>query len=208
MWWFIRRLFMLWLILAAICAAVIVIARREPVPDTLQAFGFDMCAGKPCLRGVTVGMSQDQMLNKLRDVTPYSTMENAWVVLFNPVGGAPHKYYLYFSSIRSLESIALWQITELKIPLGWLVARYGSPRCIEVSSNMGEIEVWLRYPKFSAAIVFPDGASFSPAAFITSFVVQNSPLRCSGQENPLATWRGLKTLEWYVDRAAGGKSSD
>jgi hypothetical protein len=49
--WLLRRVLALWLILAVMFAATLLIARLNRTPNTLQALGFDLCDGEPCFWG-------------------------------------------------------------------------------------------------------------------------------------------------------------
>src|SRR5579871_3583374 len=56
MMWLIRRLLIIWLTLAVICAGVLLAGRRNAGSPVLRTLGFDVCEGKPCYKGIKPGM--------------------------------------------------------------------------------------------------------------------------------------------------------
>jgi hypothetical protein len=56
MWWFIRRVVTISIILVLSCTGVMVIARLNREPGRLEALGFGVCDGEPCFRGIRPGM--------------------------------------------------------------------------------------------------------------------------------------------------------
>ncbi len=220
MLWFMRRLWIVFLILVPTCAVVVVIARREPVPDSLQSFGFDDCRGQPCLRGVSVGMSRDQMLTRFPDATPSSVLENLWIVPFdrvkfgiNPVGATPWKYSLWLSSSQILERIDLYYTYEMKMPIGSFLAQYGNPCRVSLEDTKNDLIVRFHYPYFAAqtilwhdAFLTVDDARepFSPTTPISAIEIRDGSLYCSGRyEYPTSMWRGFRLDRYYVDYRNG-----
>jgi hypothetical protein len=192
MLWFIRRLCVLWLILAAICAVVIGIARREPVPDPLQAFGFDWCAGEPCLRGVTLGMSQDEALSKLPHATDYKTL---WGYSFY---GGPDKYFVAVTSEEPVGYITSY-VSSSSVHVGSFVARYGSPCLVETMLFQGGGQIVLQYGKLHVSFYLQYGDPFFEAAPESVSVGELSP-SCNGDQGG-TPWRGFESIDLLMRQA-------
>jgi hypothetical protein len=54
--WLVRRVMVLTLVLAVLCAGTVMVARANRMPSRLQALGFGVCSGEPCWQGLKAGM--------------------------------------------------------------------------------------------------------------------------------------------------------
>src|SRR5437762_2570935 len=84
MMWVIKRVLVLWLVLAAICAAVIVVGRLNPAPDVLQTLGFSMCEGDPCYRGIKPSMDWNEAISQWPTVGTVSDPSDTYVISLIP----------------------------------------------------------------------------------------------------------------------------
>src|SRR5258707_15320662 len=84
--WVIKRVLVLWLTLAAICAAVIGMGRLNPAPDVLQTLGFAVCDGDPCFRGIKVGMTWDDAQRNWPPASGVNDPSNNYTMAIVPSG--------------------------------------------------------------------------------------------------------------------------
>ncbi len=52
-----RPVMLLWLLISAVISSVILYSRTPAGPSELQRLGFGSCDGKPCLMGITPGLT-------------------------------------------------------------------------------------------------------------------------------------------------------
>ncbi len=127
--WVIKRVLILWLTLAAICATVIVIGRLNPAPDVLQTLGFDVCDGEPCYRGVKLGMDWKEAIPHWPTVGE----------VFDP--SASYSVSIIQSDdakvVRGIAIEARWYSPRMPISLGRIIAEYGTPYCVRIIDKEG-----------------------------------------------------------------------
>lgn len=139
--WLFRRTFVVWLILSAISASVVLIARANRAPDRLQAIGFDVCEGDLCFRGIKRGMAWEQARNRIPEAFPAN---NALVI---PILESANVYIISSRNKAQVENIATVGIQQIARPLsaGEIVARYGAP-CYLVFHRNASSEIQMHYP--------------------------------------------------------------
>ncbi len=195
-----RRLWIVFLILAATCEVIVAVRRREPVPDTLQALGFDDCGGQPCLNGVGLGMNLADALNRVPDASPADMgMYVPYAVArFGLESYAPHKYYLLQAYDGTINRV-IATTYALDMPIGDVVLRYGKPCSLGLDIKVREVVITLHYPRFAAEATVSNGDQFSPGTPVSQFDVEDGSPYCNGRyEYPIGPWQGFRPLERYM----------
>jgi hypothetical protein len=130
--WLVRRVILVMLVLAVLCAGAVVVARVARPPDRLQALGFEVCDGEPCWRGVKPGMAWATV----RVMFPNGRVGTS--VLGQPhlmidIDSAESSHAYIYSDGATIERIVIWRDHfPLPVTPGEIVARYGSPRCVVI----------------------------------------------------------------------------
>jgi hypothetical protein len=118
-----RRVVVMWLVLSVLSASVVVVARLNRVPSRLQAFGFDLCAGEPCWRGLKPGISVDALRSAFPDFNAnlgiLNLRQGRWSVSAEVSGNRAIVQYMYVSILRPNPS--------LPVGAGEIVERFGAP---------------------------------------------------------------------------------
>jgi hypothetical protein len=130
MMWLARRVVALGVLLLAVSASVIVVARQIREPSQLQALGFDVCDGEPCWRGIRPGMDWATVRAMFPDARMGTYAEGQPYLMIDTASEDSSHAYVY-SDGASVGRIVFWRDHfPLLITPGEIVARYGSPRCL------------------------------------------------------------------------------
>jgi hypothetical protein len=128
--WLVRRVILVTVFLAVLCAGVVLVARANRTPSRLQALGFDVCEGEPCWRGIRPGMDWALVREMFPNARIGTYAEGQPYLMIDTASEDSSHAYVY-SDGASVARIVFWRDHfPLLITPGEIVARYGSPRCL------------------------------------------------------------------------------
>jgi hypothetical protein len=199
--WLVRRALGVGLILIAICAGTVLVARANGGQDRLQAMGFGACDGEPCFRGIKVGMrwseakrvSPDASEIGLPIVVNFDGMDET-VVVYNYSSG---------DGKTVLGTILETNSFNTRLSVADAVRHFGPPCRVELDNDyLGRSGAVLIYPRLKSR-VFVVGFRFSLDSTLyminISEPIDTDP--CSGVESEYSgPWRGFTSGEVYLAR--------
>lgn len=191
MGWVGKRVLIVWLTMAVICAAVIVVARLNPAPDVLQSLGFGVCDGEPCFRGIKAGMDWNETIRKLPDIWE----SNGALRVAGYTTPMQDVYIAPSYNGKVVRSIGIGGANLITgVSVGQLIAEYGYPCKVFLLSDNG-----LPY-----AILFGNAKSWMTASIDTDAVVNKySDLRLR-PETPINAFAIVNDNGTIVCNAPGG----
>jgi hypothetical protein len=198
--WLLRRALILWLILGVMCAGVAGIGRASGGQGKLQAMGFGVCEGKPCFRGIKVGMSWRETARLMPDATEigppiifnFGSADEAVIVLVYPSDDGKTVWGIVLEG-NSLNS---------RLSAGDVVQQFGYPCRIELSADYIGGAAMLVYPHHMSSLFVNDfrlSADSSVWAIAISEPIGSDP--CSrAQKEQSGPWRGFTSGDVYFAR--------
>jgi hypothetical protein len=200
--WLMRRVMVLILVLAVLCAGAVVVARANRTPSPLQALGFGMCDGEPCWRGIKPGMKWEALktVGSARLGNPYEWSFRlneqppvAWISIGRSVD----------PNIIGTMSVLPDTVGPLPISVSDWVIQYGPPCSVLITGSQWR----MMYPIMASSGGFSSSATggvyLSPETSLTNFhfwdidqglcraIVPGVP------ESPFREWRGFASYETY-----------
>jgi hypothetical protein len=195
-------------LLAAVCVAATVYGHINPSPEAVSALGLERCAGVPCVKGVTPGVTRWPDAVEAFAPLPKSQPSDMEIVV--PLGTAG-KAFLYPSLDGSTVRVIYIQVSpETLLPLGELVQHYGPPSQIGIKmTSLISDTLRLYYPTscFTAQIVNGRLTTETPVRTIMlcdptfSFSQSQNPCTDYPQETYASyahrPWRGFASISFY-----------
>lgn len=224
MMWLIRRLLVVWLTLAVICAGVLLMGRFNAGPPVLQSLGFDVCEGRPCYRGIRPGMewakAQGQLAsNRASDMLGRASstgMVGPSAVIASDV--PIDNIQLFSEGSTMVKAIAVEGLTEqgLPISIGAIIAQYGTPCRLDWYGNdYGPNRVFINYPNLLVFATIAIQSVDNPAdlRLQPDTPVQELWITDDGDSRSCGTpvsgtsgpWRGFISVDNYLTRLNGNQ---
>lgn len=205
--WLVRRMFVLGLMLTAICAIVVLVARQNPAPDTLQTLGFDVCEGDPCWRGIKPGMSWD----KVQQYQSFPNTDGRIRTFPVKLLSIDSIWFEADESAAAINSIIVHYSDGPNLPLtlGEIVNHYGPPCRVAVGltnpNNAQSYWVDLFYPTInvtfsSREMDWRDSVRFRKESRVIGFGLssKNSDF-CSLTSPFIGQWHGFMSIGRYFE---------
>ncbi len=173
------------LIPTILCFATIAFARSQRVPAALQAKGIDICDSRPCLLGVTPGITLWNDAQAMLDQGRKSHRENSWISI--EIDDYTHAVLPRYKYDATITDILISFRESPPTTVGSMITQYGPP-CL-VLYNRASGGIVLRYPFMFATTFLPSAESGHDAGFLDA----NSPLstlNLHGDLDPCAANRG------------------
>lgn len=138
--WLVRRVLAMWLMLVIVCIAGIVAGRLDPTHNTLQRFGFSLCDGEVCFRGIKA----DTELRIARNLLPQAVERDGSLKL--PVNSEIMLDIIIYDPKSYGNIVMPTQISAydpsgtliFPVTVGDVIAQYGAPCRIDVSFSSNE----------------------------------------------------------------------
>jgi hypothetical protein len=175
--WLVRRVIVLMVALAVLCAGAVVVARANNAPSRLQALGFGMCSGEPCWKGLKAGMewSKPEGIRMIDD------------------GAGPFFEITYglSSDTPLIGTLYVKQVREHPQPMtaGEIIAFYGPPCNV---LNFGNL-LYMIYP----TMVVETYLAYSPPVYVSPnttivnlYMLVSAPDRCVNRTQ-FSPWHGF-----------------
>jgi hypothetical protein len=199
MGWLVRRAMVMWVILIVICAGVIGIMRANAGQDKLQAFGFEMCNGEPCFRGIKVGMPWSEALRLSQDATEVGP---PIVFDFSKVGEGVDVAIYPSDNKKAVEAIILaTSRTYYRLLAKDIVQHFGNPCRVELKGDRnGVYGAELVYPRLKAGVLLQEFriATDSKVWAITIKNYYESDACFGPPELQVDSWHGFTSVDMYV----------
>jgi hypothetical protein len=167
----------------------------------IQAASLQICAGLPCLLGITPGTtpwdSAAQMIHYPAEVETRRAM-------FRPPEALAGRIETYLSvDEHTVGRVYLFAHERAPLPVGWIIVRYGAP--CGVSLYYGADMLTLRYQNLQAHVELTDGR-FTPSSPVSivryhdpAFVFESQPDPCvdniTSQQVVNTQWQSFARLE-------------
>jgi hypothetical protein len=169
--WLLRRVLIVWSILLVISITAILLARQIRVPGALQAFGFEVCDGEPCFRGIMPGMNWETAQGRFADGTIFNPSLTEFKVGSNLIAVRHEDDVVSQIKLSTRNSGK----TEERMTIGAVIAHYGPPCAVRIKEK--EQRMWeLRYPNSLVEVVLiPAPEELGPA--LRKFGVSNAVVK-------------------------------
>jgi hypothetical protein len=195
-----RRVVTVWLVLSVLSTSVVIAARLNRAPSRLQAFGFDLCDGEPCWRGIKPGMSVDALRSEFPDFIEnmriLKLMQGRWSVSAHVSGNPAIVWSMYISILRPNPILPLGA--------GEIVERYGAPCAIGLDETLDLIYPTMKVQFVRRTLTNPADkrlqVNSSPYVIMMRQSPNNSPEDCfwSGDRSGIYPWQGFTSVEKYL----------
>ena len=179
---------------AFLCAATIIFSRGIAVPDNILDVDITHCGQLTCFRGLTPGQTTwtDAM----------AAFHGEWLVIDDPsyatITLSPG------SDEQNLNLVVLHLLPNVNIFIGTIIARYGTPACVDIFGHAETIS--LRYPQMRVSSRF-SGNRINAYSKVTSISISShqkstfcSPSLPNASRDVLShhLWQGFATIDHYL----------
>jgi hypothetical protein len=175
--WLVRRVILVTVFLAVLCAGVVLVARANWTPSRLQTLGFGMCNGDPCWQGLKAGMEWNKP------------------VVSRMIGDGLGPFFEITYGISSdtplIGTLYVKQVREHPQPMtaGEIISFYGPPCNV---LNFGNV-LYMIYPTMVVEIylVYSPPVYVSPNTTIVNlYMFVSAPDRCVNRTQ-FSSWHGF-----------------
>jgi hypothetical protein len=188
---FLRRVVILWLLVATLIGGAAFFGRAYAVPNKLQTLGFEQCSGYSCFLGITPGLTSLDEASAILKQHGFSTVTEGLNYMGRMVVDLqrdPDR-----NTIGNLGAKGL-SYASLSVPLGDIVGYLGSPCGYHiVVSNV--VELTIVYRNADVAVRFSQDR-ISPTTSITDIYIRSAYFwnLCEGN----TPWPGFTSVRHYV----------
>ena len=193
-----RLLLLKILLMIALVSGAVLYGRASAKPNKLQQLGFDVCDGRPCFMGVTLGMPWNEVRANIAKREDGIYLADNLIVL---------KVQKLAIGIRSDDSQTYVDGIDFMVPVNYdpeisintIIALFGSPCSVLITTIEDQIErISINYPEihFTANGVSPDSTMESLMLSKNSEVTN-----CATQKGKafwLTPWKGFRGLSYYM----------
>jgi hypothetical protein len=192
------------LVILTICSGAVAYARSRPAPALLQRKGIDTCESKPCLLGVTPGITAWNDAHTMLAQRSTSSREDRWISV--ELDEYTRAIVPRYKSDRTISDILISFKDTPATTVGSLITQYGPP-CI-VLYNRSSRGIVLRYPFMYATTFLPgrivDVGFLDARSPLSTLTLHRDLDRCTASrlfpsDNLVyAGWIGFASLKRYV----------
>lgn len=184
------------------------LGRIPAKPNKLQQIGFDVCNGKPCFMGITLGMSWAEsraLLAKKKELIDDTDTLMVLRIQNLDVGIRPDNNQKYVDDI----GFNIWPDNDPEVPLGDLISLFGQP-CSVTTITIQDMLEWIviNYPEihFTVSDVSANARMTGHAMMTSLRMSRTSDLSyCASKKVEglrVNQWKGFRGLPYYmVDRS-------